>query len=176
VSPTGNYRIGGHGVRASEPFHLPPQGKVTLVVDPGKGGSKTGPIVLLVVGGIGLAPVVGVSAVVGIVELLGALFVCPFVSAFASKANQNSAYGQCLSDGGAPFTALYGEPYVWIPAVAGGALIVGGFIWLVAASGHPTHVDKSVAVLPPAQPRWELPAHPIALPAPAVTPLLTVHF
>ncbi len=138
------YRINGSGVRASHPFSIGDGKTVTLDVDPASTGAHAAGIAVTIVGVAGLAPGAAVTAAVVVVVIAGAILICPFVAAFASKANQGNAYSGCIGDGVSDVGQAYASPYVWVPAALGGLAIVTG-ITLLATSSNTTVTQSTRA-------------------------------
>jgi hypothetical protein len=180
AAPTSyTYRITGAGVRTTNTFHIDPGGRLTLSVDPSSTAGHVGAVFITVVGSAALVPIAVVTAALAGGELLGAILICPFAAAFASQAQQNSAYGNCLGSIGTLFGSAYGQPYVWVPAVAGSVLLTAGIVWLVKTPpSRVTQTTGSAALaLPPvlltdSPPRFEAQR----VPAPAVVPLVDLRF
>jgi hypothetical protein len=151
VPTTFVYRITGSGVRTSRTFHVDAGSRVTLQVDPSSSAGHAGAIVITVVGSVGLVPIAVVTALLLGGWLGGAIFVCPIVTAFAQpQSAQSAAYGNCMgyiTNGLAPG---YTQPYVWIPAVAGTALLTAGIVWIVKTP--PSRVSQTAATPPVAMP------------------------
>jgi hypothetical protein len=124
-------------------------------------------------------PVVMVSVLVVGGEIIGAILACPFVAAFSSKDQQNSAYTNCLGSIGTFFGQGYAQPYVWIPAIAGAALLTTGIVWLVKTprSGVTQTVGAAATVLPPPMPTDLSPRfEAVRVPPAPVMRLLDVRF
>jgi hypothetical protein len=155
------YRIGGSGVRTSRTFEIQPGTRSTLEVDPASSGAHTGAIVVTVVGGLGLVPALIVSAGVVGAAVFGAIIICPIAEAFSK-----GSYAGCLGDVVGAFTPGYRQPWVWAPAAAGGALMLGGIVWLIASP--PTRVRQASApATPPPPAAWRAPLwHDATGPAP----------
>jgi hypothetical protein len=169
LSPTLLYRVSGKDVRASREFRLEPGKTITLDIEPGTKPNRVGGVIMVVVGLAGLVP----GAVVTTLEMaglfMGALFICPFVAAFASKDKQSGAYGDCLGDIASEIGKYYAREYVWIPAIVGGALAGMGGIWLALSTGTPTQVTQKAARATPRgdaaawrRPEWNTPQIPNA--------------
>lgn len=176
VSSEGAYRITGDGIRDSKTFHLDPAGPTTLAVEPTSSGARAGAVVLTVVGSIGLLPIVGVTSLIAAGEIIGAIFICPLAAAFETvKSQQGAEYGNCLGDIATLFAPGYTEAWVWVPALAGAAMLTGGIVGLVATP-H-TSVRRSMAspaaLLPLRQP---LAFDAIRLPQPVSLPMVDLHF
>lgn len=175
------YRVNGSGLRASNAFQLDKGGRVSLAVDPASSASHVGAIVVTVIGTLGLAPGLGLTAVLVAGEMMGAILICPIAAAFESVPSQQSAeYGNCLGFIGTYFGQGYAQPYVWGPALGGAVLIVAGVGWL-AETKHPTVVTPTSAAawlrLPPPMladlpPRLEA----VRLPPPAVVQIVNLSF
>lgn len=177
--PAGEYRIYGNGIRSSKSFQIEPGSRTTLEVDPTSSGGHTAGIVLTVVGGVGLLPGAAVTAAWLGGELVGVIFICPIVAAFASKADQNSAYGNCLGDISSWVGKGYSEPGVWIPAIAGTVLLTTGIVLLVKNSRTSVSQTSSGATL--TMPSPFLTDQPrrldaVGVPPPSVVRLLDVSF
>jgi hypothetical protein len=174
VPASATYRIAGDGIRDSRTFHLQPGARTTLAVDPTSSGARTGAVVLTVVGSVGLLPIAGVSALIVVGEIAGVILICPIAAAFESvQSAQGKEYGDCLGDIGTLFAPGYAQPWVWVPALAGGALLTGGIIGL--ASTPRTGVLQAA----PAQPvAFAMPPtiDALRLPRPVVYPALVIRF
>jgi hypothetical protein len=131
LSTKDNYRINGSGIRTSKAFRIRDTGTVKLDVEPASSTGHTIAIVLVITGGVGFVPGLGVTgALVGAV-LFGLILICPLVDAFSDE----TTYGECLGDIAVEVGKLYAAPWVWIPAIGGLALVVGGGAWLASSSG-----------------------------------------
>jgi hypothetical protein len=147
--PAGHsYRVGGAGVRPSSAFALEPGAHVTMQVEPVSSASRVGPILVTVAGGIALAPVVGVTVLLVVGVVVGAVVFCPLVGVIASQGNGNgnSAYVSCIGALASSFTPSYASPLVWVPAIAGSVALAGGITWL--ATSHGTSVTQSAPAPP----------------------------
>jgi hypothetical protein len=114
------------------------------VVDSSSSGAHAIAVVLTVVGAAGLLPVAGVTALIVGGEIFGAILICPLAAAFETvKSQQASEYGNCLGDIATFFAVGYKEPWVWIPALAGVAMLTGGIVGIAATP--PTSVRPSPA-------------------------------
>jgi hypothetical protein len=169
------YRVTGDGMRNSKTFHLDPVARMTLTVDPTSSSARAIAVVVTVLGSIGLLPIAGVTAFIVAGEILGAIIICPFAAAFETvKSQQGAEYGDCLSGVAGFFSPAYAQPIVWVPAIAGGALLTGGIVGLV---GTPRTGVRST---PPAPPVSSAPLPPtleaLRLPRPAAFPVLAVRF
>jgi hypothetical protein len=190
---TGTYRITGPGIRDSRTFHLDAGSPTTLEVTPSSSGGHAAAVVVTVIGAIGLTPAVGVTAVIVGGEIIGAILICPFATAFVPKDQQNAAYTNCLGDIATFFGQGYGQPYVWGPAIAGGVLLTAGIVMLVKTprTGVKQTAGSAALFAPPASAAWGMsgmaPASPLAgphldrpealaLPAPQVVPLVSLQF
>jgi len=169
LSPKPLYRVSGNGVRVSNEFRLEPGKTITLDVQPGSKPNRLRGTILVVVGLAGLVPgaIVTSAEVVGL--FMGLVLFCPIVAAFASKANQNNKYTGCLGDIATAIGEYYGKQYVWIPAIAGGALAGIGGIWLALSQGTPTQVTQRTSRALPSgapaawrTPEWNAPEPPSA--------------
>ncbi len=181
VATDRSYRINGSGLRASSPFSIRSGSRTRIAVDPASSGARTAGVVVTVVGALGLGP--GLVVTVGVVgaAIFGAILVCPFVAAFASKPNQNSEYTGCLGDAISYVGNAYASPFVWVPAIAGGVALISGVTWL--ATSPPTRVTQTAANAQAAAspdawrmtPTWAE-RSPIALPPSVVAPLVHIAF
>ncbi len=158
VRTSGTYRINGSGVRASKPFQLEEATTTKLTVEPAWSLSRPFGIALVVAGGAGLVPAVGVTGLVVAGVAVSAFLVCPLIGLLGVE------YIGCVADIALPIAHLYAEPVVWIPAVAGLVPIFAGGA-LLASSGT-TRVKQSV----PFQlqgaaraPEWRVPSELAAL-------------
>lgn len=148
------YRVVAPGMRDSRTFHVDPSSRLTLHVEPTSAAGHGVAVAVTVVGGVAMIPAAGTTVALVVGELAGLILLCPIVTAFASKSQQNAAYGNCLGDIGTFFAKGYTQPWVWIPAVAGAGALTGGIIGIV--STPPSAVTQSSAVpgaaftLPPA--------------------------
>ncbi len=177
------YRITGAGVRTSRTFRIDPGARVTLQVDPSSSVGHVGAVFITVVGGVGLVPVSVVSVLLLGGWIGGAILVCPIVTAFTQpQSAQNAAYGNCLGWITNQLTPGYAQPYVWIPAVAGVALLTAGIVWIVKTP--PTGVKQTtaaattaLAVLPPVA-LSDLPQRfePVRIPPAPVVQIVDLHF
>jgi hypothetical protein len=174
-----DFDIGGNGVRASKVFRLQNGGRIKLDVSPATPGAHTAGIVITVVGIVGLAPGVAVTALVMGGAVLGAIFICPFAEAISK-----GSYVPCLGDVTGFFAQGYASPIVWAPAAVGGGVILVGIAVLLSTG--PTTVNQSVTPVPAAPssatawraPQWrdarEAGLPPI--PAAPVVPLVSLTF
>jgi hypothetical protein len=138
VPADGVYRIGGDGLRTSKSFHLDASGRTTLTVEPASSGGHTLSVVLVVVGSIALLPVAGVTALIVVGEVAGAILICPLAAAFETvKSQQGAEYGDCMTGIAGFFAVGYAQPWVWGPGIAGAAMLTGGIVGL-ASSGRTT--------------------------------------
>ncbi len=171
------YRITGDGIRNSMTFHLDQAGRTTLAVEPTSSGARTGAVVLTVLGGIGLVPIVGVTSLIVAGEIIGAIFICPLAAAFETvKSQQGVEYGNCLGSIATLFAPGYTEPLVWIPALAGAAMLTGGIVGLANTPHtrvHPSMTSPPAALLPLRSP---LAFEAMRLPQPMSYPIVEVGF
>jgi|HubBroStandDraft_1064217.scaffolds.fasta_scaffold133323_2 hypothetical protein len=181
VPSDGAYRIRGAGIAMSSTFRLQAGDlrageRLTMRVDPSSGG-RAGGVVLTVVGVVGLAPIAGVTALIAVGEIAGAILICPIASAFETvKSQQGAEYGSCLGGIGAFFAQGYVQPWVWIPAIAGGALTAGGVVWLATTrSGTAVTQTTASAAMPPAF-QSPLAFEAVRFPRAVTYPLVEVHF
>lgn len=156
LSTKEQYRINGSGLRASTPFRIAPGSAQKIEVEPHSSTAMGAAIVVVVIGSLGLVPVLAVTVAFGVVMLASVILICPLVQ-LAPK----ETYGGCLGDIASDVGQYYGKPYVWIPAVAGlGMAGIGG---IVLASTPKSGVRMSpLGTAPPApQPAtWRLPELP----------------
>jgi hypothetical protein len=175
VPSDGEYRITGGGIRDSKTFRLDPAQRTTLTIDPTSSGARAGAVILTVVGSVGLLPIAGVSVLLAGGELFGAIFICPLAAAFETvKSQQGAEYGDCLGAVASFFAPAYAEPWVWVPAVAGAAMLTGGIVGLANTPHTGVHASSaSSAAFRPVRP---LTFEAIRLPQPISYPLIDVRF
>ena len=100
----------------------------------------------------------------------------PIAAAFESvQSAQSKEYGDCLDDIATLFAPGYGQPWVWVPAIAGGALLTGGIIGLAST---PRTGVRQAAYAPPVASSMPVPLafDALKLPRPVVYPALVVRF
>lgn len=143
LSTKESYRINGAGVRASLPFKVSPGSTARLEVEPHSSAVHAVGIVVTVTGGVGIVPAIGVTA--GLVGglLVGFIIICPLVDAFS-----RTSFGGCLGDIASEIGKYYGKPYVWIPGVAGLAMVAGGGAMLATTPRTKVQVQNPSAPPP----------------------------
>lgn len=147
-----NYRINGSGLRTSTPFRLQ-RGATNLMVEASSSTLHGFSIAITVVGVVGAAPALGVTSILVIGMFFGVVLICPIADGISS-----TSYGECLGDVGGFFGSWYAYPGVWIPGVAGAALVTGGVIGLASSpKSSVTAVPSPMARrLPDRQPEWHV--------------------
>lgn len=185
----GLYRINGGTIRLSGAFRLTGSPRTVVRVDPSSALVHGGGVFVMVVGIGGLVPAAAVTVGTVTVFIFGAILVCPLVQAFTKD---KGAYGQCLVDGAGLVAQYYAKPYVWVPALGGLALLLGGGTMYAATPSTKATVDGPPAAAPaneaPAstqitgaarRPEWNEGLHrgPLAPPPlPPTMPLVNVAF
>ncbi len=149
---SGLYRINGATIRLSGAFRLTGAPRTEVRVDPSSALVHGGGVFVMVVGIGGLVPAAAVTVGTVTVFVFGAILVCPLVQAFTKD---KGAYGQCLVDGAGVVAQYYAKPYVWVPALGGLALLLGGGTMYAATPSTKATVDG-----PPAKAPSEAPASP----------------
>jgi hypothetical protein len=170
------YRITGGGIRDSSVFQIDPLVRTTLQVEPTSSAARAIAVVLTVVGGAGLLPIIGVTAIIAGGEIFGAILICPLVAAFETvKSQQASEYGNCLGAIATFFAPAYKEPWVFVPALAGVAALTGGIVGL--ATTPQTSVRQSTTG-PAASLLFPPPAAlgAVRLPQPILCPVVEARF
>jgi hypothetical protein len=125
-----NYRISGPGVRPSYGFRFDPANRTTLQVDPTSSAGHTFAVVVTAVGAVGFVP-----GIVTTVIFLGGMFfalilICPLVDDLGTRTTRQ--YDQCLGDAAGILDQFYALPGVWVPALAGLAMVTGGALGINA--------------------------------------------
>lgn len=169
-----NYRINGSGIRTSAPFRLQ-RGATNLLVDASSSTLHGFSIAITVVGVVGAVPALGVTSILVVGMFFGFALICPIVDGTSS-----TSYGECLGDVGAFFGNWYAYPGVWIPGVAGAALITGGVIGLASSPKSTVTAVPSpmagVRRLPDRQPEWHVDPMATVGARPVTLPLLRYTF
>lgn len=150
VSTTNLYRIDGSGVRTSKPFRIMGNGKVRLDVEPTSSANHAIGVVVVVTGGVGLVPAVGVTAAVVGGVAVSAVLICPIVAVFGQTFF--GAYGECLVDIAVDIGKLYANPWVWAPALSGLVIAASGGALLASSSSTQVNMwstNANTAALPP---------------------------
>jgi hypothetical protein len=124
------YRINGPGVRPSYGFRLDPSRETTLHVDPTSSAAHTFAVVITAVGAVGFVPILVTSVIFVGGMFFALILVCPIVEDLGTRTA--AQYNQCLGDAAGILGQFYAKPGVWIPALAGLALVGAGALGINA--------------------------------------------